>query len=109
MIHKNHHKTKSLKIVNNKAYYNYFIEKKFISGLVLEGWEVKSIKLGKINITESYIIDHLHEMYLCNAFIQPLNQTSTHVFCDPYRKKKLLLKKNEIIFLSLKKKDPVIH
>jgi len=91
--------------INKKAYHNYFIEKVFQSGLVLEGWEVKSIRSGKVNISESYIINYLNEMYLCNALIQPLYMSSNHVFCNPTRKRKLLLHKNEIDFLSLKKKN----
>ncbi|AYN24804.1 SsrA-binding protein SmpB [Buchnera aphidicola] len=89
---------------NKKAYYNYFIEEVFQSGLVLMGWEVKSIRLGKINITESYINnDNLNEMYLYNSVIQPLNTCSNHLFCDSSRKRKLLLHKSEIQYLSNKK------
>ncbi|QCI20978.1 SsrA-binding protein SmpB [Buchnera aphidicola (Hyperomyzus lactucae)] len=106
MIHKKKCHTKSSKIVvNNKAYHNYFIEEVFQSGLMLEGWEVKSIRSGKINISESYITSHLNQMYLCNSLIQPLPMSSNHIFCNPTRKRKLLLHKNEINFLSLKKKN----
>ena len=104
MLNKKKYHVKSFKIVNKKAYYNYFIEEKFQSGLVLEGWEVKSIRSGKVNITESYIISYLNEMYLCNSLIQPLKVSSTHILYNPIRKRKLLLNKNEINFLSNKKK-----
>ncbi|CAL4321912.1 SsrA-binding protein [Buchnera aphidicola (Protaphis terricola)] len=88
---------------NKKAHYNYFIEETFQSGLVLKGWEIKSIKLGRINITESYVSNISHEMYLCNSIIQPLSTISSHISCDPLRKRKLLLHKNEINYLSIKK------
>ncbi|QCI23797.1 SsrA-binding protein SmpB [Buchnera aphidicola (Macrosiphoniella sanborni)] len=98
-------KKRSIIILNKKVYHNYFIEKIFQSGLRLEGWEVKSIRAGKINISESYIISHLNEMYLCNALIQPLHMSSNHIFCNPTRKRKLLLHRNEIDFLSIQKKN----
>ncbi|WP_295164871.1 SsrA-binding protein SmpB [uncultured Buchnera sp.] len=104
MSHKKYHLKSSTICINKKAHYNYFIEEVFQSGLVLMGWEVKSIRLGKINITESYINnDSLNEMYLYNSIIQPLNTSSNHLFCDSSRKRKLLLHKNEIQYLSNKK------
>lgn len=105
MLHKKNHHVKSFKIINKKAYYNYSIVEKFQSGLVLEGWEVKSIRAGKVNITESYITSHFNEMYLCNSLIQPLSVSSTHILYNPQRKRKLLLNKNEINFLSNTKKN----
>ncbi len=106
MLHKKkYHEKLSKIIVNKKAYHNYFIEETFQSGLVLEGWEVKSIRSGKINISDSYITNYLNEMYLCNFLIQPLTVSSKHIFYNPVRKRKLLLHKNEINFLSSKKKD----
>ncbi|MCU4136974.1 SsrA-binding protein SmpB [Buchnera aphidicola (Sitobion miscanthi)] len=92
-------------VINKKAYHNYFIEKVFQSGLILEGWEVKSIRSGKVNISESYIMNYCNEMYLCNSLIQPLYMSSNHITCNPTRKRKLLLNKNEIDFLFLKKKN----
>ncbi|AWH90528.1 SsrA-binding protein [Buchnera aphidicola (Melanaphis sacchari)] len=89
--------------INKKAYHNYFIEEIFQSGLVLHGWEIKSIRQNKINITESYINNNLREMYLCNTIIQPLNTSSNNFFCDPIRKRKLLLHKREINHLLIKK------
>ncbi|AAM67804.1 SsrA-binding protein SmpB [Buchnera aphidicola] len=89
---------------NKKAYYNYFIEEVFQSGLVLMGWEVKSIRLGQVNIIESYINnDNLNEMYLYNSIVQPLHTSSNYVSCDSSRKRKLLLHKNEIQYLCNKK------
>ncbi|QCI17077.1 SsrA-binding protein SmpB [Buchnera aphidicola (Aphis helianthi)] len=104
MLTKKKHNLKLSTIyTNKKAYYNYFIEETFQSGLVLQGWEIKSIREGKINISESYISNHLHEMYLFNSIIQPLNTTSNHFPCDPIRKRKLLLHRNEINYLSIQK------
>ncbi|ALD15208.1 SsrA-binding protein [Buchnera aphidicola (Aphis glycines)] len=103
MLNKKKYNLKSLIFcINKKAYHKYFIEKVFQSGLVLKGWEIKSIRSGKINISESYINNFLHEMYLCNSVIQPLTTASNHFFFDPTRKRKLLLHKNEISYLSIK-------
>lgn len=109
MLNKKKYKLKaSIICTNKKAHYNYFIEEVFQSGLVLQGWEIKSIKLGKINISESYISNNSNninsnEMYLCNSIIQPLQCTSSHFPCDPMRKRKLLLHKSEINYLFKKK------
>ncbi|QFQ32432.1 SsrA-binding protein SmpB [Buchnera aphidicola (Aphis fabae)] len=109
MLNKKKHNLKLSTIcTNKKAYYNYFIEEVFQSGLVLKGWEIKSIRLGKINISESYISNYSNnnnsnEMYLCNSIIQPLQTTSNYLSCDSIRKRKLLLHKNEINYLSIKK------
>jgi SsrA-binding protein len=110
MLHKKKCHIKSSKIIiNKKAYHNYFIEEVFQSGLILEGWEVKSIRSGRISISESYIAINFNEMYLCNSLIQPLPMSSNHIICNPIRKRKLLLHKNEINFLSEKKKIQDIH
>ncbi|AEO08054.1 SsrA-binding protein SmpB [Buchnera aphidicola] len=101
----NTQKKKSRIVFNKKAYHNYFIEQIFQAGIVLQGWEIKSIRSGKINISESYISNYCNEIYLFNAVIQPLHMSSNHIFCDPKRKRKLLLNKNEIDFLSVKKKN----
>ncbi|CAL4326315.1 SsrA-binding protein SmpB [Buchnera aphidicola] len=106
MLHKKKSHIGSSKIViNKKVYHNYFIEKVFQSGLVLEGWEVKSLRQGKVNISESYIVTDMNEMYLYNSLIQPLHVSSNNSFCNPTRKRKLLLHKNEINFLSTQKKN----
>lgn len=62
------------------------------AGLELQGWEVKSMRAGKANISDSYIIFKQGEAYLFGATIQPLNVASTHIVCDPTRTRKLLLK-----------------
>ncbi|QCI15934.1 SsrA-binding protein SmpB [Buchnera aphidicola] len=106
MFYKKKYDIKSSKIViNKKAYHNYFIEETFQSGLILEGWEVKSIRSGRINISESYITNTFNELYLYNCLIQALPMSSNHIFCNPIRKRKLLLHKNEINFLSMKIKN----
>ncbi|QNS01954.1 MAG: SsrA-binding protein SmpB [Buchnera aphidicola (Pentalonia nigronervosa)] len=106
MLYKNKTCTNLSKIiVNKKAYYNYFIEEVFQSGIVLKGWEIKSIRSGNINISASYIINNLNEIYLCNSVIQPLCTISNYSFFNSTRKRKLLLHKREINFLSIKIKN----
>lgn len=106
MLHKKNNYLKPSKIfINKKAYHNFFIEKIFYAGIVLKGWEIKSIRSGQVNISESYIVYYMNEMYLYNSFIQPLNMSSSHIYCNPTRKRKLLLNKNEIDFLSIQKKN----
>ncbi|RUO21954.1 SsrA-binding protein SmpB [Aliidiomarina haloalkalitolerans] len=82
--------------LNKKARHEYFLEDKMEAGLELQGWEVKSIRAGKVNIADSYVILRDGEAYLLGSQIQPLNQASTHVVCDPDRTRKLLLKKREL-------------
>ncbi|MEE2022698.1 MULTISPECIES: SsrA-binding protein SmpB [Alkalimonas] len=90
-------KTQSSTIaLNKKARHEYFLEDKFEAGISLQGWEVKSIRLGKVNLSDSYVIIKQGEAYLFGAQIQPLNSASSHVICDPERSRKLLLKKREL-------------
>jgi SsrA-binding protein len=91
-------KTKSgLKIIshNRKASYNYFFKEFFEAGIVLFSSEVKSLRQGKINISEAYVFDQLSEMYLVNSHIPTYNQSSYNNH-DPKRNRKLLLNKREI-------------
>lgn len=81
---------------NKKARHEYFIEETFEAGLVLEGWEVKSIREGKMSITEAYVIFKDGEAFLFGATIQPLLTSSTHVNPDNIRTRKLLLNRREI-------------
>jgi len=93
----NKNKTGSSTIaLNKKARFDYFIEEEFEAGMVLEGWEVKSLRAGKINITESYVLLKKGEAWLLGAHIIPLQTASTHVKADPTRTRKLLLNKQEI-------------
>jgi SsrA-binding protein len=82
--------------VNKKAFHDYFIEDKFEAGIALQGWEVKAIRAGRMNIKESYVIIRNGEIYLIGMHITPLSTASTHVSTDPTRTRKLLLHANEI-------------
>jgi SsrA-binding protein len=82
--------------VNKKARFDYFIEERFEAGLALKGWEVKSLRAGKAQITESYVIVRDGEIWLLGANITPLNSASSHVNTDPTRTRKLLLHRKEI-------------
>lgn len=81
---------------NKKAVFNYFIEERFEAGMVLEGWEVKSVREGKVQLTDGYVVIRSGEMYIIGCQINPLNTASTHVRPDAVRVKKLLLNKDEI-------------
>jgi len=82
--------------VNKKAFHDYFVEDKYEAGIVLEGWEVKAIRAGRMNIKESYVIIKGGEIYLIGMHISPLATASTHNQHDPIRTRKLLLHANEI-------------
>src|SRR4029453_7082364 len=81
---------------NRKAYHDYFIEEKFEAGLALEGWEVKSLRAGRAQLKEAYVIVKDGEIKLIGAHITPLTTASTHVRADPTRTRSLLLHKSEI-------------
>jgi len=81
---------------NKKARHEYKLEDKFEAGLELQGWEVKGIRAGKVNLTDSYVYIQNGEAFLSGCKISPLNQASSHVICDPDRTKKLLLHKREL-------------
>ena len=83
-------------IDNRKAFHDYFIEERFEAGLVLEGWEAKSIRAGRAQIKEAYVIIKSGEIFLIGAHISPLTTASTHIHPDPVRTRKLLLNKAEI-------------
>ena len=82
--------------LNKKARHDYFIEQSLEAGLSLLGWEVKSLRDSKVQITESYVIYKNNELFLFGAHISPLNSASSHVDCDPTRTRKLLLNRIEI-------------
>lgn len=88
--------------LNKKAKHDYFIEQTFEAGLSLQGWEIKSIRDGKVNIKESYIIFKDGEAFIFGAQIQPLITASTHSVHDPLRLRKLLLHRSEIERLTTK-------
>jgi SsrA-binding protein len=82
--------------VNKKAFHDYFVEEKYEAGIVLEGWEVKAIRAGRMNIKESYVIIKGGELFLIGMHISPLATASTHNAHDPTRTRKLLLHAREI-------------
>jgi SsrA-binding protein len=82
--------------VNRKARHDFFIEDRFEAGLVLEGWEVKSLRDGKVQINESYVHVRNGEAWLANALITALKTASTHIRPEPQRDRKLLLKRQEL-------------
>ena len=81
---------------NKKAIFNYFIEQRFEAGMVLEGWEVKAARMGKVQITDGYVLIRNGELFMMGCQINPLHTASTHVNPNATRSKKLLLKKEEI-------------
>ncbi len=81
---------------NRKARHDYFIEERLEAGLTLTGWEVKSLRAGRAQITEGYVVVRNGEVFLQDAHFSPLNSASTHVTADPTRNRKLLLNRNEI-------------
>ena len=81
---------------NKRAYHDYHIEDKFEAGLVLTGWEVKSLREGKAQLTDAHVFLRNGEAWLLNAHITPLTQACTHVIAEPTRQRKLLLHKKEI-------------
>lgn len=83
-------------VQNKKARFDYFIEDKFEAGLVLAGWEVKSLRQAKVQLIDSYVIFKNGEAFLLGALITPLPTASTHFVVDPQRTRKLLLNKREL-------------
>lgn len=82
--------------LNKRARYEYHVDERMEAGLVLEGWEVKSLRAGKAQLTEAYAIVKKGEIFLFGAQIQPLLSASTHVVADARRTRKLLLKRGDI-------------
>lgn len=83
-------------LLNKKARHEFFIEDKFEAGMALEGWEVKSLREGKVSLVDSYVLMKDGEAYLFGAHISPLSTVSTHFIPDPTRTRKLLLHKREL-------------
>jgi SsrA-binding protein len=81
---------------NRKAQHEYHIEERFEAGIALEGWEVKSLRAGKTQLDQSYVILKNNEVWLIGALITPLQTASTHIHPDPQRTRKLLLHQREI-------------
>ena len=83
-------------VENKKAFHDYFIEERYEAGLVLEGWEVKSIREGRAQIKEAYVILKGEEPFVIGMHVSPLATASTHIHPDPTRTRKLLLNAEEI-------------
>ena len=81
--------------INRKASYNYFLKDIFEAGIVLKGSEIKSVRVGKINITDSYAVDKYGELFLVNSHI-PVYKQASYSNHNPYSERKLLLNKKEI-------------
>ena len=81
---------------NKKAAFDYFFEERFEAGLVLEGWEVKSLREGKVQLTDGYVVVRNGELFIIGLQIHPLNTASTHISPDKVRTRKLLMHKAEI-------------
>ena len=81
---------------NKKAFHDYFIEEKHEAGIALEGWEVKAIRAGRINLKEAYVVIRNGEIFLIGMHITPLPEASTHIHPDPTRTRKLLLHAQQI-------------
>jgi SsrA-binding protein len=81
---------------NKKAFHDYFIEERYEAGLVLEGWEVKAIRAGRVQLKEAYVTLMGAEPFVIGMHVSPLPTASTHVHPDPTRSRKLLLNAEEI-------------
>jgi SsrA-binding protein len=83
-------------VQNKKAFHDYFIEERFEAGIALEGWEVKAIRAGRVQLKEAYVVVSNGEVVLLGSHITPLPTASTHIQPDPTRTRKLLLNAAEI-------------
>lgn len=82
--------------LNKKAKFDFHIEERFEAGIALEGWEVKSLRAGKVQIRDSYILLKNGEAFLFGGLITPLQTASTHIHPDPQRSRKLLLHRHQL-------------
>ena len=82
--------------LNKRAKHDYHLEQRFEAGVALQGWEVKSIRAGKVQLVDSYVLLRDGEAWLLGATITPLPSASTHVVADPQRTRKLLLHAKEL-------------
>jgi len=81
---------------NRKAFHDYFVEERYEAGLALEGWEVKAIRAGRVQLGDAYVLVRKGELWLVGAHIAPLPTVSTHFVPDPVRSRKLLMRAEEI-------------
>ncbi len=96
MAHDKKSKTDTNIALNRQARHEYHLEDRFEAGLVLEGWEVKGLRVGRIQLKESYVILKSGEAWLLGSHISPLSSASTHIHPDPTRTRKLLLHQQEL-------------
>jgi SsrA-binding protein len=82
--------------LNRRARHDYFIDERYEAGLALQGWEVKALRAGRLQLAEGYVLMKGDEAWLLGSHITPLVSASTHVVADPTRTRKLLLKRREI-------------
>jgi SsrA-binding protein len=82
--------------LNKKARHEFFIDERFEAGIALQGWEVKALRAGRLQLKEGYVLLKGGEAFLFGAHISPLSTTSTHVIADPTRLRKLLLHRRQI-------------
>jgi SsrA-binding protein len=83
-------------VQNRKAFHDYFIEERYEAGIALEGWEVKSVRAGRAQIGDAYVIVKDQALWLVGAHVSPLPTVSTHFTPDPTRTRKLLMHAEEI-------------
>jgi SsrA-binding protein len=83
-------------VENRKAFHDYFIEERYEAGLVLEGWEVKAIRAGRVQLKEAYVVLNKGEPFIIGMHVSALPTASTHVKPDATRSRKLLLNADEI-------------
>lgn len=81
---------------NRRARHDYFIEDTFEAGLALQGWEVKSMREGRVQLAEAYVNLRKGEAWLVGAHFSPLISTSSHIRADPTRSRKLLMHRHEL-------------
>ncbi|HSF77498.1 MAG TPA: SsrA-binding protein SmpB [Steroidobacteraceae bacterium] len=82
--------------LNKKARHEYFNDERYEAGIALQGWEVKALRAGRLQLKEGYVLLKDGEAYLFGAHISPLSTTSTHVIADPTRSRKLLMHRRQI-------------
>jgi SsrA-binding protein len=92
--------------VNKKARHDYFLEHTFEAGVALLGWEVKSLRMKKVELIDSYVLLKDGEAFLLGCNVTPLDTASTHVIADPSRTKKLLMHSKELarLFAAVQQK-----
>ncbi len=91
----------NLIVQNKKVRHDYFIQDTFEAGMVLEGWEVKSMRMKKVQLVDSYVLMKDGEAFLLGCNVTPLDTASTHVIADPGRTKKLLMNRRELAKLFM--------